>query len=227
MIFFIIAVWAGSSLFIAPIVQWGVDSVSAALETRATHHEARLLDVKLSIPCDSFETLPVGCDGFESDGEVVYGPVSVLYFWGRLPTLEGLTFRERALNEIPNAGTAGAFYTLQKSFGRLPVGDDAVTLARTEMAAYGAFSERQLSPGVQLFEAAEGSATRLGNFYAVYTRDDGLKVAAACFGDTCKLAQGPWRDGLAYGLTINKDNAARLPEIDAAVRRRLDGYVAG
>ena len=227
MIFFIIVVWAGSSLFIAPIVQWGIDRIGGLIETHAAlRHEAALQDLRLSIPCETFEALPAGCDGLPVEGETRYGRSTVLYFWGRLPKLDGLTYRERELNEIPNAGTDGVFYTLQISFGRLPVNDEALALARSEMAAYGAYGERMLPGGVVAIEAAEGSAAKPGSFYAVYTRDDGVRIAAACFGETCKVPQAPWRDGFAYGLTINKRNAAELSTIDAAVRARLDGFVA-
>lgn len=226
MIFFIIVVWAGSSLFIAPIVQWGIDKVSGAIETNlALNHEASMLGLNFKIPCDSFETLPAGCDGLPSEGAVAYGPQTILYFWGRLPRLEGLTYRERQLNEIPGSGTDGAFYTLQKSFGRLPVDDEALALARSEMSSYGATAERTLPGGVLVIEAAAGSSAKPGTFYAVYARNDGMRIAAACFGETCKVPQAPWRDNFAYGVTINMRNAADLPAIDAAVRARLDGYV--
>ncbi|MFT3811030.1 MAG: hypothetical protein QM698_14010 [Micropepsaceae bacterium] len=224
LILFIIVLWAGSSLFIAPVVQWGLDRVGGAIEkVGALRHKASLLDVKLDMPCTAFETMPPQCGADE--GEVRYGPISVLYFWGRLPGLDGLSIRERQDGIAPNADTDGAFYTLQKSFGNLPEGDAALALARTEMAAYGAYAERQIAPDVLAIEAAEGSAAKLGSFYAVYTASDGRRIAAACFGGTCKVPQANWRDGLAYGLTINARNAARLPQADAAVRARLDGFL--
>jgi hypothetical protein len=226
LIFFIIVVWAGSSLFIAPIVQWGIDRVGGYIETNmALRHEAEMLGVKLDIPCRSFETLPAGCDGLPSEGAVSYGPGTVLYFWGRVPGLEGLSPRERELNEIPGEGTDGVFYTLQKAFSRLPVDDEALALARSEMKSYGGFAERALSDDVLVVEATGGSTARAGSFYAVYTRNDGKRIAAACFGETCKVPQAPWRDGFAYGLTVNRRNVAELPAIDAEVRARLDGFV--
>lgn len=226
MIFFIIVVWAGSSLFIAPIVQWGIDKIGGAIETNlALNHDATMLGVTFRIPCNTFESLPAGCDGLPSDGAVAYGPATLLYFWGRLPGLEGLTYRERELNEIPGSGTDGVFYTLQKSFGRLPVNDEALALARADMASYGGYAERALPGGVLVIEAAAGSTARAGSFYAVYQRDDGMRIAAACFGETCKVPQAPWQGDFAYGLTINRRNAADLPAIDAAVRARLDGFV--
>lgn len=222
----IIIVWAGSSLLIAPVVQFGIDRVSAFMEKEGSlHQEATLLNLKLSIPCDTFEALPAGCDGTETDGPLTYGQNSVLYFWGRMPDLEGLSDRKRADGEIPNAGTDGVFYSVQKAFPNLPVGDAATTFARTEMGAYGAYTEQQATPDLVKFRAAEGSAAKATSFYAVYTRDDGLKVPIACFGDTCKLLQAPWRDGFAYGITINARNAEQLPAIDKAVRARLEGFV--
>lgn len=224
LILFIIFIWAGSSLFIAPVVQWGIDRVSGYVEqVGALRHKASLLDVKLDMPCTAFETIPPQCG--VDEGEVRYGPASVLYFWGRLPALEGLDFRERQQGTVPDASTDGVFYTLQKSFGRLPEGAEALALARGEMGAYGAYAERQLTPGVLVIEAAEGSAAKQGSFYAVYTTSDGRQVAAACFGSVCKVPQATWRSGLAYGLTLNARNAAKLPEADAAVRARLDGFV--
>ena len=224
LILFIIALWAGSSLFIAPVVQWGIDRVGGAIEqVGALRHKASLLDVKLDMPCTAFETMPPQCG--VDDGEVRYGPISVLYFWGRLPGLDGLSIRERQDGVAPNATTDGAFYTLQKSFGALPEGDAALALARSEMSAYGAYAERQIAPDVLAIEAAEGSAAKAGSFYAVYTASDGRRIAAACFGGTCKVPQANWHDGLAYGLTINVRNAAKLPEADAAVRARLEGFL--
>ena len=224
LVLFIIFIWAASSLFIAPVVQWGLDRVGGAIEqVGALRHRASLLNVNLDIPCTAFETMPPQCG--VDEGEVRYGPVSVLYFWGRLPGLDGLSIRERQDGRTPDATTDGAFYTLQKSFGALPEGDEALALARSEMAAYGAYAERQISPDVLVIEAAEGSAARAGNFYAVYTTSDGRRVAAACFGGTCKVPQANWRDGLAYGVTINARNAENLPVIDAAVRARLEGFL--
>lgn len=225
-ILLILVVWGASSLFIAPVVQFGIDRFNAWVEkSGALHLEVTLLDLTLSIPCDSFESEPIGCDGSEQSEPIRYGAGSVLYFWGRMPELFGLSSRERNEGRIPDADTDGVFYTLQKSFGDLPIGEEALAFARREMAAYGAYTERQAAPGVLVLEAAEGSAAREGNFYAVFTREDGLLLPVSCFGDTCKLLQAPWRDELAYGITINRRNAERLPEIDAAVRRRLDGFV--
>lgn len=222
----IILVWAASSLVIAPVVQFGIDRFSAWIEkTGSLHQEAILLDLPLSIPCDSFENVPTGCDGLPTEGPARYGAGSVLYFWGAMPELIGLSTRQRALGEVPDAGTDGVFYSLQKSFGRFPEGDEVLAFARGEMAHYGSYTERQAAPGVIVLEAGEGSAAKAGNFYAVYTRDDGLKVPASCFGETCRVLLAPWRDGFAYGVTINKRNAQRLPEFDAAVRKRLDGFV--
>lgn len=223
---FIIVLWAGSSLFIAPVVRWGLDIAGGLIERHvALSHEAYLLDLHLQIPCEALETLPIGCDGTEADGPVRYGPATVLYFWGALPDMAGLDYRRRELEQLPDSEWEGAFYTLQKSFGRLPVDDAALALARGEMAAYGAYGERTLPGGVLVIESAEGSAAKSGNFYAVYQRNDGLKIAAACFGTICKVLQAPWREGFAYGLTVNKRYAAELPAIDAAVRARLDGFV--
>lgn len=224
LIAFIIVVWAGSSLFIAPVVQWGLDRVSGYVEkTGSLRHKASLLDVRLDMPCTAFETMPPGCGGDE--GEVRYGPASVLYFWGRLPNLDGLSLRERQDGITPDASTDGAFYTLQKAFGALPENDDALALARSEMGRYGAYAERQLTPDVLVVEAAEGSAAKSGSFYAVYVTSDGRRVAASCFGGVCKVPQATWKSGLAYGLTLNARNAAKLPEADAAVRARLDGFL--
>lgn len=224
LILFIIALWAGSSLFIAPVVQWGLDRVSGYVERHgALKQHARLLETRLEIPCTAFETIPPDCG--VDNGEVRYGPVSVLYFWGRLPGLDGLSFRERQDGIAPDASTDGVFYTLQKSFGALPENEAALKLARDEMGRYGAYAERQISPGVLAVEAAEGSAAKAGSFYAVYTRSDGRQIAAACFGGVCKTPQASWQGGLAYGLTVNARNAATLPEADAAVRARLDGFV--
>lgn len=225
LIAFIIVVWAGSSLFIAPIVQWTLDRVGdTVLKHTALTHEATFLDKTLSIPCNAFETLPTGCDGLETEGEVGYGPGSVLYFWGQMPNLDGLGTDQRRRGETPDASTDGVFYTLQKSFGRLPTGDAALTLARNEMGTYGAFTERRVSATLVLVEAAEGSA-RPDDFYAVYTRDDGVRIAAGCFGTTCKVPQAPWEGDLAYGLTINKRNVEQLPAIDTAVRDKLHSFV--
>lgn len=224
LILFIIVVWAGSSLFIAPVVRWGLDRVSGYVEkTGSLRHRASLIDVKLDMPCSAFETMPPECGADE--GEVRYGPASVLYFWGRLPNLDGLSLRERQDGVTVDASTDGAFYTLQKAFGALPEGDAALALARSEMGRYGAYAERQLTPDVLVIEAAEGSAARAGNFYAVYSTSDGRRVAAACFGGICKVPQATWKDGLAYGLTVNARNAAKLPDADAAVRARLDGFL--
>lgn len=224
LILFIIVVWAGSSLFIAPVVRWGLDRVSGYVEkTGSLRHRASLIDVKLDMPCTAFETMPPECGADE--GEVRYGPASVLYFWGRLPNLDGLSLRERQDGVTVDASTDGAFYTLQKAFGALPEGDAALALARSEMGRYGAYAERQLTPDVLVIEAAEGSAARAGNFYAVYSTSDGRRVAAACFGGICKVPQATWKNGLAYGLTVNARNAAKLPDADAAVRARLDGFL--
>ncbi len=224
LILLIIVIWAGSSLFIAPVVQWGVDRIGGAIEqVGALRHRATLLGVKLDIPCTAFETMPPECGA--DVGEVQYGQISVLYFWGRLPALDGLSIRERQDGVAVNADTDGAFYTLQKSFGNLPEGDAALALARSEMAAYGAYAERQIAPDVLAIEATEGSAAKAGSFYAVYTTSDGRRIAAACFGGTCKVPQANWHDGLAYGLTVNARNAANLPETDAAIRARLEGFL--
>ncbi len=224
LIFFIIVVWAGSSLFIAPIVQWGLDRVGGAIEQAGSlRHRASLIDVRLDMPCTAFETMPPSCG--VDEGEVRYGPASILYFWGRLPNLDGLSLRERQQGTSPDSTTNGVFYTLQKSFGALPEGEAALALARSEMGRYGAYAERQLTPSVLVIEAGEGSAARKGNFYAVYTTSDGRRVAAACFGDICKVPQANWKDGLAYGLTLNARNADKLPDADAAVRARLDGFL--
>lgn len=224
LILFIIVVWAGSSLFIAPVVRWGLDRVSGYVEkTGSLRHRASLIDVKLDMPCTAFETMPPECGADE--GEVRYGPASVLYFWGRLPNLDGLSLRERQDGVTVDASTDGAFYTLQKAFGALPEGDAALALARSEMGRYGAYAERQLTPDVLVIEAAEGSAARAGNFYAVYSTSDGRRVAAACFGGICKVPQATWKNGLAYSLTVNARNAAKLPDADAAVRARLDGFL--
>ncbi len=226
MIFFIIVIWAASSLIIAPIVQWGLNRAGGYIEANlALRHEATMLGVKLDIPCHAFEILPAGCDGLPSEGTVSYGPGTVLYFWGRIPGLDGLSPRERTITEVPGEGTDGAFYTLQKAFSRLPVDEEALALARDEMKSYGGFAERALTEDVLVIEATGGSTARAGSFYAVYTRSDGVRIAAACFGETCKVPQAPWRDGLAYGLTVNRRNAAELPAIDAEVRQRLDGFV--
>ena len=225
LILFIIAVWAGSSLFIAPVVQWGLDRAGGYVEqVGALRHRASLLDIKLDMPCTAFETMPASCG--VDEGEVRYGPASILYFWGRLPDLDGLSIRERQDGTTPDASTNGVFYTLQKIFGALPEGDDALTLALTEMGRYGAYAERQLTPAVLVIEATEGSAAREGNFYAVYTASDGRRIAAACFGNICKVPQATWKNGLAYGLTLNARNAGKLPEADAAIRARLEGFLA-
>lgn len=224
LILFIILLWAGSSLFIAPVVQWGLDRAAGYIEQHgALRHRAMLLDARLDMPCTAFEVIPPQCG--VDDGEVRYGPASVLYFWGRLPNLDGLDYRDRQRGVTPDAATNGVFYTLQKTFGALPEGDAALALARSEMGAYGAYLERQISPGVLAVEAAEGSAAKAGSFYAVYTTSHGRQIAAACFGDVCKVPQATWRDGLAYGLTVNARNAATLPEADAAVRARLESFV--
>lgn len=224
LILFIILLWAGSSLFIAPVVQWGLDRVSGYVETHgALRHRAMLLDTRLDMPCTAFEAMPPQCG--VDDVEVRYGPVSVLYFWGRLPNMEGLSIRERQTGAVPSTAAVGVYFTLQKTFGALPEGEAALALARSEMAAYGAYAERQIAPGVLAIEAVEGSEARSGNFYAVYTRSDGRQIAAACFGGVCKVPQAGWHDGLAYGLTLNSRNAARLPEVDAAVRARLEGFL--
>lgn len=226
-ILLIIVVWAASSLVIAPVVQFGIDRVSEYIEKNgAMHQDSTLMGMKLSVPCDTFETLPTGCDGTEVEGDLTYGPNSVLYFWGRMPNLEGLGDRERSLGEVPNSDTDGVFYSLQKAFPNLPVGDAAVAFARGEMASYGAYTEQQVAPDLVEFRAAEGSAVKQTSFYAVYTRDDGLKIPIACFGGTCKLLQAPWHEGFAYGITINVRNAEQLPAIDKAVRLRLEGFVA-
>jgi hypothetical protein len=223
---FFIFVWAASSLFIAPVVQWTLSQGQKWIErTAALKQEAFLLDTKLSIPCESFETLPPGCGTDEDVGEVRYGTASVLYFFGHLPELNPLTFQERADGLTPDGVLDGAFYTLQKSFGALPVGDAATALAKDEMATYGGYQERTLASDVIAYQASEGSAVRASNFYAVYTRGDGLKIAAACFGEACKVLQAPWRGELAYGFTIDRSKAANLPAIDAAVQARLSGYV--
>ncbi len=222
----IIVVWAGSSLFIAPVVRWGLDQVGGLIERHvARAHDAWLLDLHLHIPCETLETLTPGCDGSGDDGEVRYGPASILYFWGELPKLDGLSYDRRRKDDKPTMEWNGAFYTLQKSFGNLPVDDAALTLARSEMAAYGAFTERTLESGVLLIESAEGSAAKSGNFYAIYQRNDGRRIAVGCFGGICKLPQAPWREGFAYGYTVNASHAADLAAIDTAVRARLDGFV--
>lgn len=224
LILLIVVLWAGSSLFIAPVVQWGLDRVGGYVEqVGALRHKASLLDTRLDMPCTAFETMPPQCGADE--GEVRYGPASVLYFWGRLPGLEGLSIRERQDGTVPDASTDGVFYTLQKSFGALPEGDDALALARSEMGRYGAYAERQLTPNVLVIDAAEGSEAKAGNFYAVYTASDGRRIAAACFGGICKVPQASWKNGLAYGLTLNARNADKLPDADAAVRARLDGFL--
>lgn len=224
LVLFIILVWAGSSLFIAPVVQWGLDRVGGAIEqVGSLRHRANLLDVKLDMPCTAFEAMPPECG--VDEGEVRYGPASILYFWGRLPGLDGLSIRERQDGVEPDASTEGVFYTLQKSFGVLPEGDDSLALARSEMGRYGAYAERQLTPAILVIEAGEGSAAREGNFYAIYTTSDGRRVAAACFGGICKVPQATWKNGLAYGLTLNARNADKLPDADAAVRARLDGFL--
>ncbi len=225
LILFLIVLWAGSSLFIAPVVQWGLDRVGGYVEqVAALRHRATLIDLKFDIPCTAFETMPPSCGVDEN--EVRYGPASILYFWGRLPNLDGLSIRERQNGATPDASTDGVFYTLQKIFGTLPEGDEALALARTEMGRYGAYAERQLGANVLVIEATEGSAARAGNFYAVYTTSDGRRIAAACFGDICKVPQATWKNGLAYGLTINARNADKLTEADAAIRARLDGFLA-
>jgi len=223
---FFILLWAASSLFIAPVVQWSLNQASNYIErTAALSQVAWLLDVKMNVPCESFEAMPPGCGTDEEVGETRYGPGSVLYLWGKLPELKGLTFKQRTDGAVPDTVTEGAFYTVQKSFGALPIGDAAETLARNEMATYGAYEQRELAPDVTAYQATQGSSTRPENFYAVYTRADGKKVAAACFGDTCKVLQAPWRGDLAYGFTVNKRKARELPAIDAAVQDRLNGYV--
>ncbi len=224
LILFIVIVWAGSSLFIAPVVQWGIDRVGGTIEqVGSLRHRASLIDVKLDMPCTAFETMPPECG--VDEGEVRYGPASILYFWGRLPGLDGLSIRERQDGARADSTTDGAFYTLQKAFGALPEGEAALDLARSEMGRYGAYVERQLTPEVLVIEAAEGSEARAGNFYAVYDTSDGRRVAAACFGGICKVPQATWKQGLAYGLTLNARNADKLPEADAAVRARLDGFL--
>ncbi len=224
LILFIIVIWAGSSLFIAPVVQWGLDRIGGYVEQHGSlKHHARLLDVELDMPCTAFEAMPPQCG--VDEGEVRYGPASVLYFWGRMPTLEGMSFRDRQDGIVADASTNGVFYTLQKSFGALPEDDAALKLAREEMGRYGAYAERQISPGVLAVEAAEGSAAKSGSFYAVYVRSDGRQIAAACFGGVCKVPQASWHDGLAYGLTVNVRNAGTLPDADAAVRARLEGFI--
>ncbi len=228
LIAFVIVVWAGSSLFIAPIVRWGLDRAGEMIAREASlWHDAYLLDVHLRIPCQALETLPPACEGLaEDEGPVRYGNATVLYFWGELPDLDGLSYARRQKGETPDAEWEGAFYTLQKSFGALPVDDAALALARSEMAAYGAYGERTLPGGVLVIEAAEGSAAKSGNAYAVYQRNDGVRIAAACFGTVCKVPQAPWRTGFAYGFTVSKRHMADLAAIDAAVRARLDGFVA-
>lgn len=224
MIFFIIVIWAGSSLFIAPIVQFGLDRFGEFIEThQASRQESTLVGVRLSVPCEAFEDVPAGCDGLEP-GELAYGPGSVLFFFGRMPNLDGISNNDRQIGILPSADSDGVFYTLQKAFGRIPLNDDALALARQEMGSYGAYTEYSAGPGVTVVAAAEGSTSR-GNFYAVYARADGSRVAAACFGGTCKLAQAPWKEGLAYGITIAARNVARLPEIDTAVQTRIEGFL--
>lgn len=223
---FFIFVWAASSLFIAPVVQWTLTVGSKWIErTAALRQVVWLMDVKLTIPCESFESLPPGCGGDEDAGEVRYGPGSVLYLFGHLPDMTPLTYNERAGGLTPDAVSDGAFFTLQKSFGALPVGEAATALAINEMGTYGPYDVRALAPGVTAYQAAEGSSARTTNFYAVYARADGTKVAAACFGETCKVLQAPWRGDLAYGFTVRRTRAADLPAIDAAVQARLSGFV--
>ena len=59
-----------------------------------------------------------------------------------------------------------------------------------DIARYGAYAERQLSPEVLVVEAAEGSAAKSGSFYAVYFTSDGRRVAASsrCFCEPARLA---------------------------------------
>lgn len=223
---FFIFVWAASSLFIAPVVQWTLDQGGKWIERNAALAQvAFLLDVKLTIPCEAFEALPPGCGTDTEVGEVRYGPGSVLYLFGHLPDLKPLTYNERADGLTPDSVLDGAFFTLQKSFGALPVNEAATELARNEMGTYGPYDERELAPGVTAYQAGEGSTVRTTNFYAVYTRADGTKIAAACFGETCKVLQAPWRGELAYGFTVQREKAAELPAIDAAVLARLNGFV--
>lgn len=224
---FFIFVWAASSLFIAPVVQWTLDQGGKWIERNAALTQvAWLLDTKLNIPCESFEALPPGCGTDEEVGEVRYGPGSVLYLFGHLPDLKPLTYNERADGLTPDTVLDGAFFTVQKSFGELPVGDAATDLAKNEMGTYGPYDVRELAPGVTAYQAGEGSSVKTTSFYAVYARADGTKLAAACFGETCKVLQAPWRGELAYGFTIRRAKAADLPAIDAAVQARLNGFVA-
>jgi hypothetical protein len=142
-----------------------------------------------------------------------------------MPELTGLTYRERDQGRFGSLEGSGIFYTIQKQFGQLPVNEEAVALARREMASYGGTAERTLPNGTIVIEATDGSTTRHENFYAIYRRDDGMQIAAACFGLTCKVPQAPWRGEFAYGLTINSANVEQLGDVDNAVRRRLDGFV--
>jgi hypothetical protein len=223
---FFIFVWAASSLFIAPVVQWTLDQSSRWIERNAALSQvAYLLDVKLNIPCESFEVLPPGCGTDTEVSEVRYGPGSVLYLFGHLPDLDPLTYNERAGGLSPDGVLDGAFFTLQRIFGTIPVNEAAIALATNEMAAYGPYDVRDIAPGVAAYQAGEGSSVRVTNFYAIYTRSDGTKIAAACFGETCKVLQAPWRGELAYGFTVDRGKAAVLPAIDAAVQRRLNGFV--
>ena len=226
LIVFLIFIWAGSSLFIAPVVQWGLNQASTFVEHSAgVTHKVALLDLRLNLPCETLETLPAGCDGTEDPGEVRYGASSIFYFWGRMPDLAGLTYRERDQGRFGTLEGTGIFYTLQKGFGQLPVNEEALALARREMASYGGTAERTLPNGTIVIEATDGSTTRHENFYAVYRRDDGMQIAAACFGKTCKVPQAPWRREFAYGLAINSENVEQLADVDNAVRKRLDGFV--
>ena len=71
LIAFVIVVWAGSSLFIAPIVRWGLDRAGEMIAREASlWHDAYLLDVHLRIPCQALETLPPACEGLAEDAGV-------------------------------------------------------------------------------------------------------------------------------------------------------------
>lgn len=220
--------WAGSSLFIAPVVQYGIDSMESWLRSStAKKVHAEFGGRRFEFSCDAFESLPAGCDGsFTTTPEepAVYGPRSIFNFWGAWPDLRGLTNIERTRVTREFFLSEGASYVLQRRWGTPPVGEEALALARAEMNTAGGTVERRDASGVILISPGEGSLVG-DNYYAIYTRDDGLLIPAACFGSVCRVVQAPWQDDLVYGFTLPAARFADLPALDALVRRKLQEFI--
>jgi hypothetical protein len=212
-----VVIYLASTIVVAPVVTAGMKAFSSWVAEPPPPPRvlaASFLDERFTLPCAAFDDVPAACEEDGAQPAVSFGETARLTFFGALPALEPAS--EKSLN-------SGAYFSLERLRSDTPRGDAVMAFVREAMGVYGPFSEREAG-GVRFFEPQGGSSAR-GGFYAVYAGADG-PVAAACFGQTCRVLQAPWRGAFAYSVTVQSGRAGELPVIDAAIRARLQSFAS-